>query len=120
MNRRKAAETLAALAHPARLAIYRALVEAGDGGKPVGEGGLSAGRLATEAKLSPSQATFHLGVLHSAGLVSWRGQGRSSIYEAQLGQMNALLSFLIEVTCQAREEVVEVIRDFERQPNSRG
>ena len=83
---------LGALAQEHRLAAFRLLVQAGPDG-------LSAGALSDALGVVPSSMSFHLAQLSNAGLVSQRRQGRSIIYAADYGAMNALLSYLTENCC---------------------
>ncbi|MBA4141957.1 MAG: metalloregulator ArsR/SmtB family transcription factor [Nitrosospira sp.] len=83
---------LSALAQESRLAVYRALVEAG-------RSGLSAGKIGERTGISPSSLSFHLKELSHAGLVSARPEGRFIFYTANFATMNELLSFLTENCC---------------------
>src|SRR5437588_6287507 len=93
MKKPDALAALAALAQENRLDAYRLLVQAGPEG-------LAAGEVATKLRLSPNTLTFHFDRLRMAGLVTVRRQGRSMIYAAQYGAMNALLGYLTENCCQ--------------------
>src|SRR3974390_1052591 len=92
MEKTDAVVALSALAQDNRLAVYRLLVQAGPDGMP-------AGAVAEALDLAPNTLTFHFDRLRAAGLVSVRREGRSMIYAAQFGQMNALLGFLTENCC---------------------
>lgn len=83
---------LAALAHEHRLALFRLLVERGPEG-------LAAGVIAERLGVVPSSLTFHLQHLHRAGLITQRRVGRSLIYAADFGAMNALLVYLTRNCC---------------------
>lgn len=87
-----AAEKLAALAQPTRLAIFRALVQAGPDG-------LNPGAMAEALDVAPATLSFHLKELRHAGLVRARQQGRHIYYSADFEAMNALLAFLTENCC---------------------
>ena len=69
------AKKLAALAHPARLAIIRMLVRSGSVG-------LAAGKLAKSLNISANALTFHLQKLAQFGLVESQRQGQFIIYSA--------------------------------------
>lgn len=97
MKKPDAIAALAALAQDNRLDIFRLLVEAGPEG-------LSAGTVSDKLDLAPNTLTFHLDRLRDAGLVTVRRDGRSMIYAAQFGTMNALLSYLTENCCQGAAE----------------
>lgn len=87
-----AVEALAALAQDHRLAVYRALVQAGDGG-------LAAGAIADALGLPPSSLSFHLAQMERAGLIGKRRAGRSLIYSANFAAMTALIAYLTENCC---------------------
>lgn len=87
-----AAEQLAALGHPARLRVLRALMGAGPAGA-------SAGSLASAAGLAPSAASFHLDRLRLAGLAGRRRAGREMRYVADFEAVRGLLDFLGETCC---------------------
>lgn len=84
---------LAALAQETRLAIFRALVQAGPEGLP-------AGRIAEAVGAPASTLSFHLKELFAAGLVKSRPEGRFVFYTADYGAMSELVSFLTEKCCQ--------------------
>lgn len=88
-----AASALAALGHETRLAVFRLLVEAG-------EGGLQPGRIADALKLPSSSLSFHLMHLQHAGLVSHRREGRGLIYTTRYDVMEALIGYLQENCCR--------------------
>lgn len=87
-----AVERLGALASEHRLAVFRALVQAG-------KGGLSAGDIAERVGLAPSSLSFHLSALRHAGLVSDERHGRSIVYRADYDAIGALVSYLMENCC---------------------
>ncbi|MBY4897211.1 helix-turn-helix transcriptional regulator [Cupriavidus sp. AU9028] len=92
METKHAVEALAALAHPARLAVFRLLMQAGPQGLP-------AGRIAQAMSLPPSSLSFHLKELQHAGLLDSQQQGRSILYMARYETMNALLVYLTDDCC---------------------
>ena len=49
--------------------------------------------------VQPSSLTFHLNLLHRAGLISQTRRSRQLIYAAQYGAMNQLLAYLTENCC---------------------
>ena len=93
MEEKDVVRSLAALAQPARLQAFRALVVAG-------QEGLTPGALAEALGLPASTLSFHLKELTNAGLVSQERDGRNLIYRAAFEQMNALLAYLTENCCQ--------------------
>lgn len=83
---------LAALAQDSRLAIFRALVQAGPGGMP-------AGKISQATGISPSSLSFHMKELAHACMVRSRQEGRFVIYAANFATMNSLLAFLTTNCC---------------------
>lgn len=92
MNSAAAVEALGALAQEHRLALFRLLVQAGDDGMP-------AGAIAEMLGVPNSSLSFHLAQLTRAELIQQRRQGRSLIYTADYGAMNALVGYLMENCC---------------------
>ena len=95
-----AVRSLAAIAQPLRLRVFRALVVAG-------EAGLTPGALADQLSLAPSSLSFHLKELVYSGLASSESRGRNLIYRANFAQMNGLLAYLTQHCCQG--EACEVV-----------
>ncbi|GLS05746.1 transcriptional regulator [Chitiniphilus shinanonensis] len=83
---------LAALAHPLRLQVFRALVVAGPAG-------LTPGVLQETLHVPGATLSFHLKELANAGLVSQERAGRHLIYRAGYDAMNALLGYLTDNCC---------------------
>lgn len=83
---------LSALAQEHRLAAFRLLVQAG-------EGGVAAGVLAEKLDVPPSSMSFHLAQLANAGLVTQRRESRRIIYSADYAAMNGLMGYLTENCC---------------------
>ena len=83
---------LYALAQDSRLAIFRALVQAGPEG-------LAAGKISTAVGIAPSSVSFHMRELLNADMVSWRSEGRFVIYAANFTAMNELIAFLTKNCC---------------------
>lgn len=92
METKTAVTALAALAQDSRLAIFRALVQAGPAG-------LAAGRIGELTGIAPSSLSFHLKELSHAGMVNSQQAGRFVIYNANFSTMNALLGFLTDNCC---------------------
>lgn len=92
METKAVVTALAALAQDSRLAIFRALVQAGPAG-------LAAGRISELTGIAPSSLSFHLKELSHAGLASSQQSGRNVIYRAEFEAMNDLLGFLTENCC---------------------
>lgn len=84
--------SLAALAQPVRLRVYRALVVAGPGG-------LTPTVLSEQLGVAATTLSFHLKELTHAGLIGQEREGRRLIYRAVFAHMSALLSYLTEHCC---------------------
>ena len=91
---------LGALAQEHRLAVFRLLVQAG-------EGGLAAGAIADAVGIPNSSLSFHLAQLNRAGLVRQERHGRSLIYSADYAAMNGLVGYLMENCCAGAGCVAE-------------
>ena len=85
--------SLAALAHPARLQVFRALVV-------VGKAGLTPGTVAGALAMPAATLSFHLKELVQAGLVTQERAGRNLVYRAAYDRMNAVLGYLTAHCCQ--------------------
>lgn len=99
MEEQQVITALAALAQPARLQAFRALVVAGPQG-------LTPSALAAALEVPASTLSFHLKELLRAGLATQQRDGRSLIYRAAYDQMNALMGYLT-ANCCAGEGCVE-------------
>jgi DNA-binding transcriptional ArsR family regulator len=104
-----AVTALGALAHPARLAVFRLLVRAGPDGMAAGEIARATGSLA-------NTLSANLNILATAGLVSARREGRSIIYSAGYDQMRELLAFLMEDCCAGKPEICAPLAALVGQP----
>lgn len=87
---------LGALAQGHRLALFRLLVQAG-------EGGLPAGAIAEKLGVPNSSLSFHLAALTRARLIRQQRQSRSLIYSADYAAMNGLVGYLMENCCGGAE-----------------
>jgi ArsR family transcriptional regulator, arsenate/arsenite/antimonite-responsive transcriptional repressor len=94
MDTNQVVQSLGALAHEHRLAIYRLLVERGPEG-------LSAGAIGEGVGLAPSSLTFHLQNLQRAGLLVQRRESRNLMYSVDFDAMNALVGYLTDNCCVA-------------------
>lgn len=101
MNDTDAVRVLAALANPHRLAVFRALVRAGDAG-------LSAGELAAVAGIAASALTFHTKELERAQLIEVRREGRFMRSALNVPVMRSLISFLADDCCGGRPDLCGV------------
>ena len=86
-------KSLAALAQPLRLQVFRALVV-------VGDAGLTPGAIQEALGVAPATLSFHLKELVNAGLVTQERASRNLIYRAHYAHMNAVLGYLTENCCQ--------------------
>ncbi len=86
-------KSLAALAHPLRLQVFRALVVAGGPG-------LTPGVMQEGLGVPAATLSFHLKELAASGLVTQERASRNLVYRAAYDNMNALLGYLTENCCQ--------------------
>jgi ArsR family transcriptional regulator len=89
-------KSLAALAQPIRLQVFRALVV-------TGRAGLTPGAMSEGLGIPPNSLSFHLKELANAGLVTQERSSRNIIYRAGYERMNALLGYLTENCCAGAE-----------------
>jgi ArsR family transcriptional regulator len=100
MDETEVVKSLAALAQPIRLQVFRSLVVAGnDGATP--------GLLAELLSLPASSLSFHLKELVHAGLVTQERISRNLVYRVAFGRMNGLVAYLTENCCQGQECLVD-------------
>jgi DNA-binding transcriptional ArsR family regulator len=92
MKAEVALDALHALAHPTRLAAFRALVQ-------VGVEGLAVGELRQALDVPAATLTAHLHVLRGAGLVVDEREGRVIRLRASYARMNGLIAYLTENCC---------------------
>ena len=92
LSEAQAVAALAALAQPARLRVFRALVGAGPEG-------MTPGMLAASLDVPSSTLSFHLKGLADAGLVQAERQGRHLVYRPRIAQMNELIAYLTDHCC---------------------
>lgn len=96
MDEIEAVRSLAALAQPLRLQVFRALIVAG-------EAGLTPGTMAQGLGVPGATLSFHLKELTHAGLVTQERAGRNLVYRAAYDRMNTLLAYLTDNCCQGVE-----------------
>lgn len=92
MESRQVITALEALAHDSRLAVFRALVQAGPAG-------MTPTSLSEALELPAPTLSFHLAQLRNANLVSVTRNGRSLSYAAMYETMNGLIGYLTENCC---------------------
>lgn len=100
MEENDVVRSLAALAQPIRLRVFRALVVAGPAG-------LTPSALTEALEVPATGLSFHLKELVHASLISQERQGRNLIYRASFDRMNALLGYLSENCCQGEACLAE-------------
>jgi DNA-binding transcriptional ArsR family regulator len=100
-----AIKRLSAIAHEARLGVFRLLVKAGPDG-------MAAGDVARALKVPANTLSAQLLVLSNAGLVRARRDGRSIIYAINFEAMRDLLVFLTEDCCDGRAEMCAPLADI--------
>jgi len=98
MDMTDAIKRLSALAQDGRLAVFRALVKAG-------QDGMAAGAIARALEVPANTLSAQLLVLSNAQLVRARRDGRSIIYSANFDSMRDLLVYLTEDCCAGNAEV---------------
>lgn len=84
--------SLAALAQPLRLRVFRALVGAGPEG-------MTPGALSAMLGIGASSLSFHLKELTHAALVTQERDGRNLVYRASLDRMSDLMDYLAAHCC---------------------
>ncbi|MBS0428609.1 MAG: helix-turn-helix transcriptional regulator [Proteobacteria bacterium] len=100
MEEEKVVQSLAALAHPLRLRVFRALVVAGpEGATP--------GTLLETIDVPATSLSFHLKELTNSGLVSQERVSRNLRYRAAFEQMDGLLSYLTQNCCEGEPCAVD-------------
>ena len=100
MDENDVVRSLAALAQPIRLRVFRALVVAGPSG-------LTPSALTEALEVSATGLSFHLKELVYASLISQERQGRNLIYRASFDRMSALLGYLTENCCEGEACAVD-------------
>jgi ArsR family transcriptional regulator len=100
MTEDQVVQGLAALAHPVRLQVFRALVVSGPAG-------LTPGVMQDGLSIPATTLSFHLKELAAAGLVTQERASRHIIYRAAYDQMDGLLGYLTENCCQGAPCAIE-------------
>ena len=100
MEENDVVRSLAALAQPVRLQVFRALVVRG-------ATGLTPGTMSEALNIPANTLSFHLKELTHAGLVTQERASRNIIYRAAFDRMNGLLGYLTENCCQGANCAVE-------------
>lgn len=97
MDKNNTLLALSALGQETRLDVFRLLVRAG-------EGGMLAGEIGTELQVRQNTMSTNLSILHQAGLVQNKREGRAIRYFADMDGMRGLLGFLMEDCCGGQPE----------------
>jgi DNA-binding transcriptional ArsR family regulator len=100
MEENDVVRSLAALAQPVRLRVFRALVIAG-------QQGMTPGTMAEGLGIPANTLSFHLKELVGAQLVTQERASRHLIYRAAYDRMNGLLGYLTENCCHGAACAVE-------------
>jgi len=87
-----AVDAFSSLAQETRLKVFKVLIE-------YGEDGVSPKQIAKRLEVPDNTLSFHLANLQKAGLVSSQKDGRSLIYSANCGAIEALIDYLKENCC---------------------
>ncbi len=87
------AAQLAALGHPVRLGVLRAVVKGPQEGTPAGD-------LQARLGIPASTLSHHLATLSGAGLVTAERQGTFLLYRADFKALRALTDYIWEECCQ--------------------
>jgi DNA-binding transcriptional ArsR family regulator len=112
MNQSSALSALSALGHETRLSAFRALVQAGPEGLPVGE-------LRQRLELPAATLSAHLNILRAAALVSDQREGRVIRVSANYPQMNGLIAYLTENCCAGAIDCAPAAACKPRKPGAR-
>ncbi|WP_417487044.1 ArsR/SmtB family transcription factor [Maricaulis sp.] len=99
MKARNALAGFAALAHPVRLALFRALCDQAPERA-------SAGELAQGFDIPPSTMTGHLQALERAGLIRAERRSRFMLYSLNPAGTRELVSFLVDECCHNRPDLI--------------
>ena len=102
MDKTSSLAALSALSQDVRLDAFRLLVQAGAAGLPAGEIGDRLG-------VRQNTMSSHLSILHQAGLVRNRREGRGIRYFADMEGMRGLLGFLMEDCCGGRSDLCQPV-----------
>lgn len=98
MELNDAADLLASLGQPTRLAVFRTLIAAG----PTG---MAAGDIADTLGVAAPTLSFHLSHLARVGLIHGLRRQRKIIYAVQVDRVRSLMGFLTDDCCQGRPEM---------------
>lgn len=104
MDKIRALSAFSALSQSTRLDVFRLLIRAG-------ATGMTAGEISSALDVRQNTMSANLSILHQAGLVRNRREGRSIRYHADMDGMRALLGFLMEECCGGNPELCQPVID---------
>ncbi|WP_319824871.1 metalloregulator ArsR/SmtB family transcription factor [Thalassovita sp.] len=104
MDKLNALDSFAALGQDTRLEAFRLLVRSGDAG-------MAAGEIAEKLGVRQNTMSANLSVLHQAGLVRNRREGRSIRYYADFDGLRGLLEYLMEDCCGGKPDICRPVLD---------
>ena len=104
METKDVISALSALAHPARLAIFKQLVRSG-------KTGMAAGELAESIRALANTTSTNLGILEVAGLIVSRRDGRYIRYSAHYAATRDLMAYLVEDCCGGHPEICGLLEN---------
>jgi arsenate reductase len=93
-----ATESMSALSHPGRLAVFRLLARRAPGGVRPGE-------MIAALGVKPSTLSVYLGALERTGLIVSQRDGKSILYSINLGAVGELVDYLVADCCRGRPEL---------------
>lgn len=94
-----AVDVFAALAHPGRLTVFKALVSAGDEGLP-------AGKIAELTDIVPQTLSGYLNSLTAAKLATSRREGRRIIYGCNRDFLTQIMLYFVSTCSNGNEDVI--------------
>lgn len=98
MESSSAVESLSALGHSGRLAVFRLLARRAPGGVRPGE-------MIGALGVKPSTLSVYLSALERAGLIVSRRDGKSILYSIDLDEVGSLVDYLVADCCRGRPEL---------------
>ncbi|MGG7517460.1 ArsR/SmtB family transcription factor [Allorhizobium undicola] len=98
MDDKSTINSLAALAQPTRLQLFRLLAAE----EPQG---ISAGDLARRLNVPQNTMSAHLSAMSQAALIYGTRHGRSIVYRADLGALRAVILYLLQDCCGGRPDL---------------
>jgi DNA-binding transcriptional ArsR family regulator len=100
MKDQNAIEALSALAHPARLQVFKLLAKTGASGVPAGE-------IARQVGVPVTTMSTHLGILSRAGLIGPKRESRTVYYALNVEGARDLFAYLMADCCGGRPDLCQ-------------